>query len=185
MPINHIDCLARQIRCHAVLSTSATWPYATVTIAVHAACYIVGIPVYTALLFTQHCYTDGIAVHTAVRTTHVGQDKDYTAAAQLAFELKQPGRLLAVVNKACEAGPTKAHPILTNLVGELSEEELKLCLEYIRDWNTNSRHCSVAQAMLQAILVKHQPQVKACAVQLNSFKHLMQSICSTFGLWCF
>ncbi len=87
------------------------------------------------------------------------QDKDYTAAAQLAFELKQPGRLLAVVNKACEGGPVKAQQILTKLVGELTEGELKLCLEYIRDWNTNSRHCSVAQAMLQAILVKHQPQV--------------------------
>ena len=88
------------------------------------------------------------------------QDKDYTAAAQLAFELKQPGRLLAVVNKACEVGTSKAHRILSKLVGELSEEELKLCLEYIRDWNTNSRHCAVAQAMLQAILVKHRPQVK-------------------------
>ena len=87
------------------------------------------------------------------------QDKDYTAAAQLAFELKQPGRLLAVVNKACEVGPAKAHHILTKLVSGLSEDELKLCLEYIREWNTNSRHCAVAQAMLQAMLVKHQPQV--------------------------
>ena len=87
------------------------------------------------------------------------QDKDYTAAAQLAFELKQPGRLLAVVTKACEGGPSKAHHILTKLVAELSEEELKLCLEYMRDWNTNSRHCSMAQAMLQAVLVQHPPQV--------------------------
>lgn len=91
---------------------------------------------------------------------HLLQDKDYTAAAQLAFELKQPGRLLAVVNKACEVGPAKAHHILTHLVGQRSEEEVKLCLEYIRDWNTNSRHCAVAQAMLQAILVKHPPQVR-------------------------
>lgn len=68
-----------------------------------------------------------------------------------------------MVNKACEAGPAKAQHILTKLVGELTEEELKLCLEYIRDWNTNSRHCSVAQAMLQAILVKHQPQVCFCS----------------------
>ena len=87
------------------------------------------------------------------------QGKDYTSAAQLAFELKQPGRLLSVVNKACEAGPARAQQILTKVVGELTEQEIKLCLEYIRDWNTNSRHCSVAQAMLQAILVKHSPQV--------------------------
>ncbi len=132
------------------------------------------------MLFTQYRNTDGIAVQTALlyyrrhyftdscaNNSCGAQDKDYKAAAQLAFELKQPGRLLAVVNKACEAGPAKAHHILTNLVGNLSEEELKLCLEYIRDWNTNSRHCSVAQAMLQAILVKHQPQVTGCAVQLN------------------
>ena len=146
--------------------------------------------VYTAVLSVQH------AACTAKEEWHCGtdscvnnscgmQDKDYTAAAQLAFELKQPGRLLAVVNKACEAGPAKAHHILTKLVGELSEEELKLCLEYIRDWNTNSRHCSVAQAMLQAILVKHRPQVKGYAVQLDSLQHLMQPICPTYCLWCF
>lgn len=148
--------------------------------AVHAACYTLNTAVYTAMLFTQYRNTDGIAVQTALlyyrrhystdscaNNSCGAQDKDYKAAAQLAFELKQPGRLLAVVNKACEAGPAKAHHILTNLVGNLSEEELKLCLEYIRDWNTNSRHCSVAQAMLQAILVKHQPQVTGCAVQLN------------------
>ena len=87
------------------------------------------------------------------------QDKDYSAAAQLAFELKQPGRLLAVVSKACEQGPAKAQHILGKLVGQVSQEELKLCVEYIRDWNTNSRHCSVAQAVLQAILVTHPPQV--------------------------
>jgi len=167
------------------LSTWATWPYGTITLLYmqHA--------IHSTLLYTLPCCLHSTAIQTALLYRRLcnnscgAQDKDYTAAAQLAFELKQPGRLLAVVNKACEAGPTKAHHILTNLVGELSEEELKLCLEYIRDWNTNSRHCSVAQAMLQAILVKHQPQVKACAVQLNSFKHLMQSICSTFGLWCF
>jgi len=132
-------------------------------------CCIHCIAAYTVLQYRRHCCTDS-----CVNNSCGVQDKDYTAAAQLAFELKQPGRLLAVVNKACEAGPAKAHHILTNLVGNLSEEELKLCLEYIRDWNTNSRHCSVAQAMLQAILVKHQPQVTGCAVQLNSLQHLMQ-----------
>ncbi|KAL0037148.1 hypothetical protein WJX79_002653 [Trebouxia sp. C0005] len=109
------------------------------------------------------------------RLSNALQDKDYTAAAQLAFELKQPGRLLAVVNKACEAGPAKAHHILINLVGNLSSEELKLCLEYIRDWNTNSRHCSVAQAMLQAILVKHQPQT---LLKIPGMQDLVEALAS-------
>ncbi|KAL3146439.1 hypothetical protein ABBQ32_003118 [Trebouxia sp. C0010 RCD-2024] len=109
------------------------------------------------------------------RLSNALQDKDFTAAAQLAFELKQPGRLLAVVNMACQAGPTKAHHILTHLVGQLSEEELKLCLEYLRDWNTNSRHCAVAQAMLQAILVKHRPQV---LLKIPGMQDLLEALLS-------
>ena len=143
-------------------------------------CAVLSIWVTSLMLPLHLCCTDS-----CVNKSCGVQDKDYTAAAQLAFELKQPGRLLAVVNKACEAGPAKAHHILTKLVGDLSEEELKLCLEYIRDWNSNSRHCSVAQAMLQAILVKHRPQVKGYAVQLDSLQHLMQPICPTYCLWCF
>lgn len=98
------------------------------------------------------------------------QDKDYAAAAALAFEVKQPGRLLAVVHKAYEAGPAQAHLILASLVKQFDQEQLKLCLEYIRDWNTNSRHCNAAQATLQALLVQHQPEVRACrdAVSLAS-----------------
>lgn len=80
------------------------------------------------------------------------------------------------MNKACEVGPAKAHHILTKLVGTLSEDELKLCLEYIRDWNTNSRHCAVAQAMLQAILVKHQPQV-SCVTWSFDYKLILAGTC--------
>ena len=105
------------------------------------------------------------------------QDKDYTAAAQLAFELKQPGRLLAVVSKACEAGPTKAQDILTQLVGELTQEELKLCVEYIRDWNTNSRHCNVAQAMLQAVLIRHPPQVSLTCYSIAIYPLRQKMLC--------
>ena len=117
------------------------------------------------------------------------QDKDYTAAAQLAFELKQPGRLLAVVSKACEAGPAKAQQSLTQLVGELTQEELKLCVEYIRDWNINSRHCNVAQAMLKAVLVRHPPQVSfrlSILWQLHLLRPKMLCyLCSSLSLLCY
>ena len=46
---------------------------------------------------------------------------------------------------------------------DLSPEKLKQCLEFARDWNTNSRRCHAAQAMLQAIILEHPPQVwQAC-----------------------
>ncbi len=55
------------------------------------------------------------------------------------------------------AGPP---PLLLDLVAGFSAEQLKAALEYCRDWNTNSRTCHVAQAMLQAILVRHPPRVR-------------------------
>ena len=42
---------------------------------------------------------------------------------------------------------------------DLSPEKLKQCLEFARDWNTNLRRCHAAQAMLQAIILEHPPQV--------------------------
>ena len=46
---------------------------------------------------------------------------------------------------------------------DLSPEKLKQCLEFARDWNTNSRRCHAAQAMLQAIILEQSPQVwQAC-----------------------
>lgn len=115
----------------------------------------------------QPCLADYSTVIASSPSSLV-QDRDYSAAAQLAFELKQPGRLLAVVQKAYEAGPAQAHLILAALVKQLDQEQLRLSLEYIRDWNTNSRHCSAAQAMLQAILVQHPPEVCLPYVLISS-----------------
>lgn len=59
--------------------------------------------------------------------------------------------------RATSTGPA---PLLLDLVAGFSAEQLKAALEYCRDWNTNSRTCHVAQAMLQAILVRHPPRVR-------------------------
>ena len=55
------------------------------------------------------------------------------------------------------AGPAL---LLLDLVSGFSGEQLKAALEYCRDWNTNSRTCHVAQAVLQAILLRHAPRVR-------------------------
>lgn len=62
------------------------------------------------------------------------QDNDYKAAARLAFDLKQPGRLLAVVNKAASTGRSEMGGILGALVSGFGQEELQRSLEYIREW---------------------------------------------------
>jgi len=87
------------------------------------------------------------------------QDKDFEAAAALAFELGHAGRLLSVVESALAQGAESAQAILGGLVRNLSPEKLKQCLEFARDWNTNSRRCHAAQAILQAIITEHTPEV--------------------------
>jgi U3 small nucleolar RNA-associated protein 13 len=57
------------------------------------------------------------------------QDEDFAEAARLAFELRHPGRLLAVLRTQ---GPAAAGPTAEALVRHLRPEDLKTALEYCR-----------------------------------------------------
>ncbi|GLI67244.1 hypothetical protein VaNZ11_011426, partial [Volvox africanus] len=108
-------------------------------------------------------------------------DADFVKAARLAFSLKHPGRLLSIitraatatVNLAAEADTAIADPgvvstaaaaagplgqLLSGLVAAMSDEDLRTSLEYVRDWNTNSKHCHAAQALLGSVLRTHRPE---------------------------
>ncbi|GIM03852.1 hypothetical protein Vretimale_8516 [Volvox reticuliferus] len=113
-------------------------------------------------------------------------DADFVKAARLAFSLKHPGRLLSIITRAATAAAnlaaeadamdprvdtaaaaaaaaaatTAAGPlgqVLSGLVAAMSEEDLRTSLEYVRDWNTSSKHCHAAQALLGAVLRAHGP----------------------------
>ncbi len=45
----------------------------------------------------------------------------------------------------------------------MTDADVKVALEYCREWNTNSRHCHAAQAMLQALL-RHKKPAQLLAV---------------------
>ncbi len=51
--------------------------------------------------------------------------------------------------------------ILAQLASGMSGEEVRQCLEFVREWNTNAKTSFAAQAMLQAILHHHSPEVRA------------------------
>ncbi len=116
--------------------------------------------------YTDQCHPAGDGV----------QDQDFQAAAELAFELGHAGRLLAVVESALSQGADSAQAILGALVRGLSPEQLKQCLEYARDWNTNSRRCHAAQALLQAVITEHTAEVLHGHVS----HCLLGAICSTY-----
>ena len=69
-----------------------------------------------------------------------------------------------MVESALSQGADSAQTILGALVRGLSPEKLKQCLEYVRDWNTNSRRCHAAQALLQAVITEHTVEVLPCRV---------------------
>ena len=74
-------------------------------------------------------------------------------------------------------GAESAQAILGGLVRDLSPDQLKQCLEFARDWNTNSRRCHAAQAMLQAIISQHTPEV-------GSLESLVPLTCQYFFHAC-
>ncbi|GMH45250.1 hypothetical protein BSKO_13207 [Bryopsis sp. KO-2023] len=85
------------------------------------------------------------------------QAKDYEVASKLAFQLEQPRRLLAVLKKTC-GSDSENEKVLSALVEKLEGAEIKKCLEYIRDWNTNSKNCHEAQFLLRAVLRSFSPE---------------------------
>ncbi|KAL3653806.1 hypothetical protein CASFOL_003487 [Castilleja foliolosa] len=78
-------------------------------------------------------------------------DKDYTRAIQLAFELRRPHKLLDLFCKLCRKTESDVHikKALSTLAKE--KEELRVLLEYIREWNSKPKNCHVAQFVLQRV----------------------------------
>jgi len=97
---------------------------------------------------------------TLLREQHLSNamhSKNWKKAAGLAFEMKHPGRLLAVIKSAYQGGQEAGEAILRNVVADLDSEQLRQCLEYCREWNTNGKTCFAAQAILGAVLREHSP----------------------------
>lgn len=121
--------------------------------------------------------------------------KNWKKAAKLALEMGRPGQLLHVVSQvldACAGDDASADKILSSVVGDLEPDRLKQCLQYCREWNTNSRTCAAAQVVLHSVLRAHPPaqllQVPGVAPILEALvaytqRHVARVdrlLCSTF-----
>jgi len=73
-------------------------------------------------------------------------DTDYVKAIQLAFELRRPYKLLNVFTELYSKGHAKDQ--IHKVIRELGKEELRLLLEYVREWNTKPKFSHVAQFVL-------------------------------------
>jgi U3 small nucleolar RNA-associated protein 13 len=94
-------------------------------------------------------------------------DRNYLKASRLAFKLKKPGRMLSIVSTILStptaepntAQSTASAKLLARLVASFTPDDVAQALQYLRDWNTNARHCHCAQALLQALLTTRKSSV--------------------------
>eukprot|EP00850_Spirogloea_muscicola_P018245 SM000165S02206 [mRNA] locus=s165:102031:106956:- [translate_table: standard] len=80
---------------------------------------------------------------------------DYVHAVQLAFELRRPYKMLSVFSQLIGSGVAEAG--LKAVVAPLVPDQLRVLLEYVREWNTNAKYCHTAQRVLAAVLGHHSP----------------------------
>ncbi|KAI3411315.1 Utp13 domain-containing protein [Psidium guajava] len=73
-------------------------------------------------------------------------DADYTKAIELALELRRPHKLFELFSELCRT--QEVGDRVERILSALSSEEVRLLLEYVREWNTKPKLCHVAQSVL-------------------------------------
>ncbi|KAF1867244.1 hypothetical protein Lal_00049673 [Lupinus albus] len=73
-------------------------------------------------------------------------DADYSKAIQIAFELRKPHRLYALLSELCRKQGAEDH--IDKALKALGNEELRTLFSYVREWNTKPKFCYVSQLVL-------------------------------------
>ena len=80
---------------------------------------------------------------------------EVTKAIDLALSLQRPGALLRVLTRLMNEDHANGDARLRECVGPLKKEKLTKVLQCVREWNTNSRTCHIAQHVLAAVFRTH------------------------------
>ncbi|XP_072044445.1 transducin beta-like protein 3 [Amphiura filiformis] len=84
-------------------------------------------------------------------------EKKYLKAIGLAITLDQPFKLLGIVKTIMEE--PEGLDGLTHTLGKLRQDQIDATLRFAKQWNTNSKHCHVAQTVISIILKRKRPEV--------------------------
>ncbi|CAA6673787.1 unnamed protein product [Spirodela intermedia] len=98
-------------------------------------------------------------------------DKDYVRTIQLAFELRMPHKLFRLFSELCRE--RLADDPIEEVVRTLGKEELRLLLEFVREWNTRSQSCHVAQFVLFRIFRVFPPTE---IIQVKGVRELLEGL---------
>ncbi|XP_078446004.1 transducin family protein / WD-40 repeat family protein [Wolffia australiana] len=98
-------------------------------------------------------------------------DKDFVRTIQLAFELRMPHKLLHLFSELFRERLDE-DPI-GEVVRNLGKDELRQLLEFVRDWNTRSQSCHVAQFVLFRIFKAFPP---TDIIQVKGVRELLEGL---------
>ncbi|KAI9144700.1 WD40-repeat-containing domain protein [Paraphysoderma sedebokerense] len=103
--------------------------------------------------------------------------RDYRNAILLAMSLNQPRRLLRIFSDVMKAKTDEdsitGSKAVDSVLGSFDLADIKTLLEYIRDWNTNSRNTIVAQTVLRCIFESYSPDA---LLKISGIKELVDGL---------
>ena len=101
--------------------------------------------------------------------------KDYCNAILVAFELDSPWRILSILRdvKSLNQDSITGSSQLDTTLSTLDLVTLEKLLNYIRDWNTHSKHATIAQSLLYLIFTSYSQET---LLSLPGIKELMDAL---------
>ncbi|KAL6073157.1 U3 small nucleolar RNA-associated protein 13 [Balamuthia mandrillaris] len=98
--------------------------------------------------------------------------KNWRKAVSIAFKLNMPYKLLNIFEQIMTE-EENSEATINELIGSFSAEDLGKCLSFVRDWNTNARHCMAAQKVLQTVFSRYPA---ATLRDLPNMKELLEGL---------
>ena len=104
----------------------------------------------------------------------------YREAIVLALELNHPARLLALLQDVTATSPPEQDSLsgvkaVDEILIDLSDGQLLILMQRLRDWNTNARTAIVAQRILGVVL-KSYPAAKLAGLRGRGWKEILEAL---------
>jgi len=100
------------------------------------------------------------------------QQRQWLRALRLAIRLKRPFRCLQILQEL-RREPDGAEQRLADVLKRLRDDQLDDLLQFVVEWNTNSKHCHEAQLVVNVLLKLRGPEAWR---QLPSFRTLLEGL---------
>lgn len=143
----------------------------------------------SVVTFWKDTTSTTIAATTAASTQRVEQEQQlqnyihsgsYRQAIVLALELNHPARLLTLLQDVAATNPPECNSLsgvkaVDQVLGNLSDGQLLILMQRLRDWNTNARTAVVAQKILGVVVRSYSSQ-KLAGLRGRGWKEVLDAL---------